>query len=94
MLEALIPIATFLTQFFSEKLLEWAIDLRNDHLRSAKVKEKIESKIQIVLQESFLNLPDGIYIIENFDFIGFLQDLRVQNELSLLMRPADNRARC
>ena len=87
MLETLMPIAIFLTQFFSEKLLEWGLD----RTRLAKVKEKINSKIQAVLQESISDLPDGAYIVENFDFIGLLKDSRTQNELSLLVRASDSR---
>src|SRR3972149_12302034 len=87
MLEALIPVVTFLTQFFSVKLLERGLD----SVYLAQVNEKIESKVQIVLQESLVDFPDGKNIIENFDIIGFFQNPIVQHELSLLVRPSDDR---
>src|SRR6266487_2239019 len=86
MLETLIPVVTFLTQFLSEKLLVWGLD----RIHLAKVKEKLDLKIQLVLQESIMNFPDEKYVIENFDLVGYFQNLTVQRELSLLIRPSDN----
>jgi hypothetical protein len=87
MLEILMPVAAFLTQFFSEKFLEWGLD----RIHLAKVKDKLDLKIQVVLQESIADFSDGTYIIENFDVIGYFQDPIVLGELSLLVRPSDNR---
>src|SRR5258706_5206168 len=87
MLEVLIPVATFLTQFFSGKLLEWGLD----RVRLSKVTEKLNEKIQIVLQESIMDFPDGKYIVENFNLVGYFQNPTVQSELSLLIQPNDVR---
>jgi hypothetical protein len=87
MLEALIPIATYLTEFFSDKLLDWGLD----RICLKKIKAEINSKIKCALEESIENTPNGNYVIENFEIESFFQDTYVADQLMLFVRPDDMR---